>query len=408
MPDRYIARQPIFNTRLGVFGYELLFRSGPKNIFEFQAEASTSVIVDSTMLFDLQALTGPAKAFVNIDLNALLRRAALLLPPDRVVLEILETISTTPDVIQACRDLCQAGYTLALDDVISVEKLGPLLDVTRFIKMDFRGTDPEARRSIAECSRSRRISLVAEKVETQREVDDARSLGCSHFQGFFFCKPAMISQRDIPGNKLNYLRLLEAITAEELQNDEVEEILKRDPSLTYKLLRYLNSPILGLRGEIHDIRHAISLLGETEFRRWVSIVAIAGMASDKPNELVRTALTRAYFCEQIAGTVGLASRSAELFLFGLLTVIDALLDFPMDQVLAKLPVKEDIRVALLGGPNALREVQDLLLAYERGNWQSVADTATRLNLTEDSVAESYLAAVGRADAIVKSGKNASG
>jgi len=399
--DRYIARQPIFNNRLGVFGYELLCRSGPKNIFEYQVEASTSVIVDSTMLFDLQALTGNAKAFVNIDLGALQRRAAFLLPPDRVVLEILETVSGTPEVIQACRDLSAAGYALALDDVISVEKLGPLLDIAHFLKMDFRGTDMDARRSIADCSRSRRLSLVAEKVETQREVEDARNLGCSHFQGFFFCKPAILSQRGIPGNKLHYLRLLEASTEEELQIDKVEAILKQDPSLTYKLLRYLNSPILGLRCEIRDIRHAISLLGETEFRRWVSVVAITGMANDKPSELVRTALARACFCEQIAALIGLANRKSELFLFGLLTILDALLDLPMEQAITRLPLNEEVRLALLGEPGTLRDVRDLLLSYERGNWQNVTDTAARLKLTEDSVAENYLSAVNRADSIVK-------
>jgi c-di-GMP-related signal transduction protein len=396
--EKFIARQPIFDEKLKLFAYELLFRAGERNVFQPRQEASSSVIVDSMMLFDLQQLTGHAKAFINLDQPALQRGAARLLPPDRVIIEILETIVPTPEVVQLCKDLCDAGYVLALDDFVGHAKWEPLLPLAKFLKVDFRAADADTRAAIVQRFRGHGTQFLAEKVETQAELQEARSLGYSFFQGYFFCKPAMVSARDIPGNKLNYLRLLEAVSSAEFSQDAVEDLLKQDPSLVYKLLRYLNSPLLGLRSEVHSIRQAMSLLGEVEFRRWVSIVAIVAMASDKPPELIRTALTRAFFCEEISRTAGMTPQSANLFLMGLLSVTDALLDRPIDYVLSTLPVSPEIRTALCGGTNRFRDVYDTLLAYERADWGALATAATRLGPIEACVADCYQSAATRADA----------
>jgi c-di-GMP-related signal transduction protein len=398
--EKFIARQPIFDENLRVFAYELLFRAGgDKNVFQPRPEASSSVIVDSMMLFDLQTLTGHAKAFINVDQSALENRAPRLLPPDRVIIEILESVVPTPEVIQLCRDLCSSGYVLALDDFVDHPKWEPLLSLAKFLKVDFRSSDHDLRRAMAHRFRGRGIRLVAEKVETHAELNKARSLGYSFFQGYFFCKPSMVSARDIPGNKLNCLRLLEAVSAVDFSRDAVEELLKKDPSLVYKLLRYLNSPLLGLRCEIHGLRHAISLLGEIEFRRWVSIVAIVAMASDKPPELIRTALTRAFFCEEISNTIGMTEKSSDLFFMGLLSVTDALLDRPIDHILANLPVSTDVRTALCGGTNRYRDIYDTLLTYERGDWAALAATASRIGAIEHQVPDCYQAASARATSI---------
>jgi c-di-GMP-related signal transduction protein len=396
--EKFIARQPIFDEKLKLFAYELLFRAGEQNVFQPRQEASSSVIVDSMMLFDLQQLTGHAKAFINLDQSALQRGAARLLPPDRVVIEILETIVPTPEVVQLCKDLCDSGYVLALDDFVGHAKWEPLLPLAKFLKVDFRAADADTRADIVRRFRGRGMQFLAEKVETQAELHEARSLGYSFFQGYFFCKPAMVSARDIPGYKLNYLRLLEAVSSAEFSQDTVEDLLKQDPSLVYKLLRYLNSPLLGLRSEVHSIRQAMSLLGEIEFRRWVSIVAIVAMASDKPPELIRTALTRAFFCEEISRTVGMTPQSANLFLMGLLSVTDALLDRPIDHVLSTLPVSPEIRTALCGGANRFRDVYDTLLAYERADWDALATAATRLGPIEACVPDCYQSAATRAGA----------
>jgi EAL and modified HD-GYP domain-containing signal transduction protein len=398
--ERFIARQPIFDQRLKVFAHELLFRAGPENVFQPRKEASTSVIADSATLFDLQTLTGPsAKAFINADQAALLRGAPRLLPAQRIVVEILETVSPTPEVLEACVDLCKDGYVFALDDFVDQPKWEPLIPLAKFLKVDFRASGSDARRAIAQRYRSNGVQLLAEKVETQADVQEARNLGYSYFQGFFFCKPIMVQGRDIPGNKLIYLQLLEAVSAPELVYAKIEGLLKQEPSLIYKLLRYLNSPLVGLRIEIRSIREAIALLGETEFRRWVSIVAVASMAADKAPELVKIALTRAYFCEEFARPVGMTSQSSDLFFMGLLSVTDAMLDRPWDQILANLPVSVEVRTALAGGSNHFRDVYDTLLAYEQADWDRLTASVRRFDSIEAQVPVCYLAAANRASAI---------
>ena len=274
-----------------------------------------------------------------------------------------------------------------------------MIPFAHFLKVDFRASDSDARRAIVQRHRTSGMRFLAEKVETQAELAEARALGYTYFQGYFFCKPAMLSTRDIPGNKLNYLRLLEAVTAPEFSYVAVESLLKNDPSLIYKLLRYLNSPLFGRRGEIHAVRDAVALLGENEFRRWVSILAIVAMADDKPPELIRTALIRAFFCEEFSRPLGMTSQSSDLFLMGLLSVTDALLDRPIEQVLASLPIAAEVRTALCGGANRFREIYDTLLAYERGDWAALASAVTPLGSVEACVPDCYQVASARASAL---------
>ena len=424
MLEKFIARQPIFDDKLKLFAYELLFRASSKNVFQPYKNASEQLIVDSTMLFGLQSLTGHTKAFINFDLLALQRGTARLLPPDQVVIEILEGITPTQEVVQLCAELCNEGYTLALDDYVGHPKWEPLLPLVKFLKVDFRGCDAPARAAIANRHRNQLepsaaansggMRLLAEKIETNDDLLEARSLGYTFFQGYFFCKPTTLSAREIPGNKLNCLRLLHLVASPDFNYDDVEQLLKTDPALVYKLLRYLNSWLVAVRGEIHSIREEIALLGEKEFRRWISVLAVVAMASDKPHELIRTALTRAFLCENLAKTLidaptpptdsqpsvsasrmfappvslsPIAVKSSDLFLMGLLSVTDAILDRPMEQVLATLPIAPEVRAALCGTANPYRDVYDLLLAYERGDWPALSAASARLGIAESAVAD---------------------
>ena len=397
--EKFIARQPIFDLRLRVFAYELLFRGGPQNAFQPYANASASVIADSITLFDLQLLTGHARAFVNVDELALRLGAPRLLPPNRIVVEILETVQPTDEILAICRELRDAGYFFALDDFVDAPHSRPFVELAHFLKVDFQLLDPDARKSLAAKYRSPDLSLLAEKVETQRDLDEARSLGFTYFQGYFFCKPSMIETREIPGNKLVQLQLLNAVAASDLDFNRIEGLLKLEPSLLYRLLRYLNSPVLGLRSEVHSVRQALTLLGEREFRRWLSIFAVIALSSGKPPELIRTALTRAYFCEEIARPAGLQDNSSSLFLMGLLSVADALLDKPMNEVLLQLPVSQDVKAALCGGQNRFRDVYELLLAMERAEWQVLGERAARLGQIEEILPDTYKLAIQRAAAL---------
>jgi c-di-GMP-related signal transduction protein len=397
--ERYIARQPIFDARMKLYGYELLFRDGEKNAFSPVKEASSSVIVDSTMLFDLQTLTGSAKAFINIDRDALLNGAALLLPPGRTVLEILQSVEPTPEVVHACEDLCRRGYHLALDDFVDHPKWAPLVALAKFLKVDFCVSQAEEREAIAHRYGGTNLHLLAEKVETHASKRDADRLGYSFFQGHFFCKPNMVEARQVPPNKAIYLNLLQAASAAEISHKEIEAIIKQDPSLVYKLLRYLNSPLMGFRTEIHSVHHAINLLGDQAFRRWATVLAVVAMAGGKPPELIRTALTRAYFCEEISGPLGMPEDSSNLFLMGLLSVTDALLDLPIERILTGLPVSQDVSLALSHKASRFTEVYETVLSYEEGDWLKIAAALGSRIDVEEHVPACYLEAAKRADAV---------
>ncbi|HUL35383.1 MAG TPA: HDOD domain-containing protein [Candidatus Eisenbacteria bacterium] len=399
MHEKFIARQPIFDKRLRVHAYELLFRSGPQNFFQPRKHASAGMIADSITLFDLQTLTGSARAFINIDEMALRLGAPRLLPPDRIVVEILENVKPTSEIVNLCRELRQDGYLLALDDFLGDPALQPLVQLAHYLKVDFTLLDADGRKRVAGQYSGNGVALLAEKVETQRDLDEARSLGYSYFQGYFFCKPSMLETRDIPGNKLIQLQLISAVAAPDLNYDAIENLLKQEPSLLYRLLRYLNSPALGLRAEVHSIRHAITLLGENEFRRWVSIFAVVAMTSGKPPELIHTALTRAYFCEEFSASTGLRGEGPNLFLMGLLSVSDALLDKPIRDVLNSLPIDSDIKSALCGGENRYRDLYEVLLALERAEWPKLSAFTQRLGCPEDTVPDSYQSALQKASAI---------
>jgi EAL and modified HD-GYP domain-containing signal transduction protein len=397
--EKFIARQPIFDTRLRVFAYELLFRGGPQNIFQPNPNAAASVIADSITLFDLQMLTGNARAFVNVDELALRLGAALLLPKDRIVVEILETVRPTDEIVGICRELRAAGYELALDDFVDAPGMQPLVELAQYLKVDFQLLNAEGRERVAKKYAQNGMLLLAEKVETREELNEARSLGYCYFQGYFFCKPSMLETRQIPGNKLVQLRLLSAVAADEIDYGAVEDLMKQEPSLLYRLLRYLNSPALGLRAEVHGVRQALTLLGEQEFRRWISVFAMIAMSSGKPPELIRTGLTRAYFCEELSVAAHMVDKRSSLFLMGLLSVADALLDKRMDAVLASLPVAHDVKTALAGGDNRLRDVFEAVLVWERAEWAQVAAAAARIGCEEEKVSDAYRVALEKASVI---------
>lgn len=399
MPDRFIARQPIFDRRLRIFGYELLFRAGPENRFKPGQTVADDVVVNSTMLFDMQALVCHSIAFVNVDASALLREVPRLLSPKKVVVEILETVEPTPEVVELCAGLAADQYVLAIDDFVDEPKWQPLISYVQFLKVDFRLAGQALRAKIADRYGSRGIHLLAEKVETEAELQSAKSLGYTYYQGYFFCKPSMLSGRDIPASKPTCLRLLQEAAAPELNYAEIEQLFRQEPALTYRLLRFLNSPALALRIEIHNVRQAVSLLGDREFRRWIAIVALVAMADSKPPELVKTALTRAFFCEELSSPLHLRENASDLFLMGLLSAADALLDRPMKDVLEELSLASDIRGALTGGDTPFTDAFKITRAYEAGDWPTLSSIASKAGCSESEVPERFLSAISRASAL---------
>jgi c-di-GMP-related signal transduction protein len=391
----FIARQPIFDQRQLVYGYELFFRSSSNNICNHTDldQASYKVIADCCSLLGTEAITSGKPAFINVTREVLTQEYILLLPPELTVVEILETVEPEPEVIAACRRLKQAGYLLALDDFTPNERTQPLVELADIIKVDVGAVSQREQISLIERLSRQRLKFAAEKVETHQAFQDAVKLGYDYFQGYFFCKPMMMTMPDVPGFKLNYFQILQEIHRPELSWEQIEAIIKRDLSLFYKFLRFVNSASFGWRKEIDSIRHALLLLGEQQIKKWASLVTLACLGQDKPGELVVQATIRARFCETLAPRCGLAHRAEELFLLGMLSLIDAIMDRPLGEILKDIPITEDIKAALLGEENQLREVYESVLAYEEGNWEKLAPYTAKLGIDESEVPQLYLEAV---------------
>jgi EAL and modified HD-GYP domain-containing signal transduction protein len=272
------------------------------------------------------------------------------------------------------------GYLLVLDDFVIKPESRPFIKYADIIKVDFLATPVEQRRALVQALKSTGIKLLAEKVETQADFEEAVEMGYSFFQGYFFAKPVVISGKDVPSYKLTYLQLIQKVNQPEIDFDELEQVIKQDVSLSYKLLHFINSASFGVRNRIHSIKYALVLLGGKEIAKWVSLIALKGMASDKPNELLVNSIIRARFCELLAPLVGLEDRSQDLFLMGMFSLIDAVMDQPLPELLAQLPIASDIKSALLGKTGPLLKVYELIQAYERADWDRLPVMGARINL----------------------------
>jgi EAL and modified HD-GYP domain-containing signal transduction protein len=386
-----MARQPIFDRRMEIVGYELLHRSGPANVFVpcNGDQASSSVISDVCFLHDLDLYAGNAKLFVNVTTDVLVKGYVTLLPADRTVVEILESVDVIPEVVTACRELRQAGYSLALDDFCDVPRWKPLLPFVDILKIDFVAIESWERRRVAKHYRPLGVRLLAEKVETPEIFREAAQSGYELFQGYFFKVPVMISARNIPAQRLHYLSLLAEIHRPATDVMRLADVIKADVSLTYKLLRYINSAFFGMRQRVVSVRHALLLLGVRELRRWASLVALTCLAEDTAGEVTRSALVRARFCEYLAEKLALRDQTQSLFLVGLLSLIDVIVGRPMEEIVCGLPIEEEIKQALIGERNSYRDILDTVIAYEAGNWEQLRDTLAPLGLAETDLPAGY-------------------
>lgn len=393
-----MARQPIFTRSERVFGYELLFRGGLEACFSSSdLEAACRSTLDSSLLMGLDVLCGGAYAFVNCTREALLMGHATLLPPRSTVVEVLETVKPDPEVEAACRNLKQSGYLLALDDFVPGDMRESLTTIADIIKLDLILT-PRNQWHKMVARYSPRIQMLAEKVETRQDFLDTRNMGFTYFQGYFFARPVIVSASEVPPTQINYVRMLQVVHQPLIDYAALEELIKQEASLCYRLLRYLNSAVFGFAREIRSVRHALSMLGEGEIRRWISLAATVGAGQQGPAELLQTALVRAHFCELISRR--LQHGPSDYFLLGLLSLIDAILGMPMTAVLEGLPVDREIKATLLGKPSRLQPLYELVLAQERADWRRCSEIAAHFRIPEEEVAGAYVTSVQWAREVV--------
>ncbi|MEA2470562.1 MAG: hypothetical protein QOE38_1561 [Thermoleophilaceae bacterium] len=364
MTSVFIARQPIFDPALNVVGYELLFRGANQNvaIISDHDEATSTVIMNAFTEIGLDTVVGERLAWINVSRDFLLGSFARALPRGRVVLEVLEDQEVDESLLAALEDLRARGYTIALDDFSWSEERVPLLDHVDIVKVELLNRDPaDVADDVARLSRYK-CALLAEKVETREEYERCVELGFDLFQGYFFCKPERMEARGVAPNRLSMLQLVAALQDPTIEIHQLETLVARDVALSYRLLRYINSAFFGLRREVDSIRRALTLLGVANVKRWATLSIFAGV-DEKPRELIETALVRARFCE-LAGV----GNKDQLFTLGLFSVVDALMDAPMEQVLDSMPFPDEMREALIARTGPRGELLEAALSFERGEF----------------------------------------
>ena len=398
-PNIFVARQPIFKRNKEVFAYELLFRSGLANYFDplqDGEEATSKVITNSFLLIGIPTIIEEKKAFINFSEEMLLKGYPSLFSKEITVVEVLETVGATPEVVAACGKLVEAGYVLALDDFLYEDRFVPLIKLARIIKFDIRQMSrAELERQVKIVSRYN-VKLLAEKIETFEEFEAVKKLGFDLFQGYFFSRPHIIEGRDIPGSKLHYLQVLKIIQDEDYDFAELAKVVSRDVSLAYKLLKYVNSAYFARRQKLDSIEMVVAMLGQLTLRKWLSLMMLSYLAADKPSELLRLAAFRGSFCELIAGQ--LLDRRSEAGMFhtaGMFSLLPAMLDKDMAKILPELALPEKLQEALLSGVAAtpLARTLALVMAYERGDWEKTISLAKKLDITLDSLPLLYEQAI---------------
>jgi len=347
MPDVFVARQPIFSRKLDVVGYELLFRDGYVNeaIIASPEGATATVVLNSFTEIGLEQMVGNKTAWINVSRDFVLSGLAPAVPPGLVGLEILEDEVLDDHVVAALQGLKQQGYQLALDGFRFGPRAETLLGIVDIVKLDLLALGYERLREQVARLKPYKVKLLAEKLENRRDHAFCATSGCDLFQGYFFCRPQVVRHAGIAANRLALLQVVAALHEEGVELVDIEHLIARDVALSFRLLRYINSAFFGLRGEVRSVGQALALLGVQNVRRWATLSVLAGI-DDKPAELTVTALVRARFCERAGEQLGVA-RPAELFTLGMFSVIDALMDAPMQDVLGTLPFPADMREALV-------------------------------------------------------------
>lgn len=396
----YAARQPILDIDKKLYAYELLFRDSIDNVFpDIDGDIATSKMVEASKFnMGISEFTSNKPAFINFTLETLSKGYPEMLTPDELVVEVLETIKPGKRLLALCKDLHAKGYTLALDDYEHQTVWEHFYPYIKIIKIDWQLSSIEdIKEIIAAIANYPHIKLLAEKVETYEEYNQAIELGCELFQGFFFAKPEMVKTKTLSPSQMAMAELLYETSKPDLDLASITSVFERDVTLSYKLLRYANSAMFKRRNEISTIKQALVTLGFIELKRFMGLMFAANVNPDKPSELINTAMARAKFCELAAENMKSNIDSSIAFLTGLLSLIDAILDEEIESILAKLPLAQEIKVALLTGKGELAALIKLVEYIEHAQWDESTATIEKLGLNKEQIIEDYNHAIAWAD-----------
>jgi EAL and modified HD-GYP domain-containing signal transduction protein len=397
--DSFVARQPIFDIRKKIYAYELLFRSGNINAFpDIDGNTATSSVLSSSFFtVGIEKICSGRLAFINFPESLLLKGTPAFFPKEQLTVEVLEDVKASKEVVEKCRELKESGYQLALDDFVWSSDLTELLELADIIKFDVRLTPFDEIKRVLPLVEKYNCRLLAEKVETEEEFQQAVKMGFNYFQGNFFARPEILKNRELQSSQLAILHLLSKLNTKEFDMDEIEILVSEDVAISYKLLNYLNSVHFSRITPISSIRQAIVFLGEREFRTFIFILATSCLNKNKPKELIRTAIIRAHFLEQLGKRTD--SPHEGLVLLGLFSLIDAMLDQTMENIIGKLSLSQTLADALVNRQGELAPWLRLIESYERGAWLPFRFAQKRIGVASETITRTYLDAISWADRI---------
>ncbi len=387
---RYFSRQPILNATGHVHGYELLFRNGPKPGHRRDRVEAVETMLDGVVMFGLEGLTNGLPAFVTCTEDALVKELVLVLTPHLTVLCLPSRCAPSDKLIEALRRLKIRGYRLALDDFCWHDKPKPLMKLADYVRLDFKRSDVEEQRQLGRIRGGATIAG-AQKAETPEDYQAAAAMGFTLFQGNYFCRPVLLRKRKAPANCGLHFELVRETYRHPIDLGKISQLVRRDASLTYRLLRLVNSPVYAIQQEIRRIESAIIALGEETFRRVVSLAVISELNTNQPVEILHMALIRARFCELGANQCDHAP--AEQYLLGMLSLLPVLLGLPMEEITPTLPLRAEICEALAETSNPEPCLLDWLEFHERGEWEACDGIAAAHSLDSKELARCYEEAV---------------
>ncbi|WP_321495782.1 HDOD domain-containing protein [uncultured Desulfobacter sp.] len=404
--DIFVARQPVFTSDKKLFGYELLFRLSLDNVFpQVDGSAATSGVLANTFFsFGLNDILAGKPGLINFTRDLLIKQTPLLFPKEHIIIEVLEDIEPDPEIIASLKTLKSQGFKVALDDFVYDHKFIEMIHLCDMIKFDIMATPLDTLASVLSTitKELKHIKLLCEKVETYEEFEQAKTMGFQLFQGYFFSRPEVLKRKGLAANQVTKLKLLNEVSKQEPDLSAIENMIKNDVAISFKLLTFINSAYFQRPTALDTIKDAITFLGLQELKKFVSVVAVSDMNPDKPNELIRSSVIMARMCEQCAHVIKSIFSPEELFTVGLFSTMDAILDMPMEDILDKIALSDKIKDALLGKDRIVNQLNDLITSFQQGEWghtrfQSVKDSKLIQNMPDF-----YIDALKMADSFVAS------
>lgn len=397
IPQIFLGRQPILDRSQSIVAYELLFRSGntaSANVSD-DVQATAKVISHAFSELGVSSVLGKHKGFINFSSDLLLSDIIELLPRDKVVIELLETITVTPQIIERCRALKEMGFTLALDDYTSEDpQFEVLLELVEVVKIDYPLVDKAALPDIVKRLKQWSIKLLAEKIDDREQADYCLNLGFDLFQGYFYAKPVILTGKSPDPSRLNLLRLLGLVLGDG-EISEIEAVFKHDPSLTFKMLKLVNSVGMGLSQNINSLNHAIMVLGRRQLQRWIQLLMFVPSSGNTESPLLQLAATRGKLMELLGQIQAPRDRDYQdrAFITGILSLLDTLLGMPLAEITEQINLAADVKIALLERHGMLGELLDLTEKLETSDFETAGELLQYSGLTVEQLLQAQMEAM---------------